>query len=147
MSLALFRLGRFSYRRPWLFIAAWAFILTIVIGFVVANDGGKIASNVTIDGTPSQQVLDELRTQFPAMSGGQGSLVFVAGDEGRLDEGDSARALQAAATGIYALDTVRQRPDPMAAIDLPNLARETGDAIEQRAGEGRTLVFHIRKAA
>jgi RND superfamily putative drug exporter len=119
MSLALFRLGRFSYRRPWLVIVAWAFILATVVGFVVGSGGGKIASNVTIDGTPSQQVLDELRTQFPAMSGGQGSLVFVAGDQGRLDEGESARALQDAATGIYALDTVRQRPDPMAAIAPP----------------------------
>jgi tRNA 2-thiouridine synthesizing protein A len=37
--------------------------------------------------------------------------------------------------------------DPMAAIDIPNLLRETGDAIEQHSAEGELLIFHIRKAA
>ena len=37
--------------------------------------------------------------------------------------------------------------DPMAAIDIPNLMRETGDAIELSSSEGELLVFHIRKAA
>ena len=37
--------------------------------------------------------------------------------------------------------------DPMAAIDLPNLARETGDAIERQGDADGALVFHIRKAA
>ena len=36
--------------------------------------------------------------------------------------------------------------DPMAAIDIPNLMRETGDSIEQSASDGELLVFHIRKA-
>ena len=36
--------------------------------------------------------------------------------------------------------------DPMAAIDIPNLMRETGDAIEHHGREGDLLVFHIRKA-
>lgn len=114
MSLALFRLGRFSFRRPWLVISSWTFLLAIIISLVFAAGGGTIASNVTIDGTPSQKVLDELRTQFPAMSGGQGSLVFVAGDHGRLDAGTSASGLRDAATEINHLDIVRQRPDPAA---------------------------------
>ena len=36
--------------------------------------------------------------------------------------------------------------DPMAAIDIPNLMRETGDAIEHHGREDDLLVFHIRKA-
>jgi tRNA 2-thiouridine synthesizing protein A len=36
--------------------------------------------------------------------------------------------------------------DPMAAIDIPNLMRETGDAIEESRSDGDLLVFHIRKA-
>ena len=35
--------------------------------------------------------------------------------------------------------------DPMAAIDIPNLLRETGDAIEHSTTQGDILVFHIRK--
>jgi tRNA 2-thiouridine synthesizing protein A len=35
--------------------------------------------------------------------------------------------------------------DPLAAIDIPNLIRETGDAIEASTRKGRLLTFRIRK--
>ena len=54
------------------------------------------------------------------------------------------KALQAAAAG--SLFVVRCT-DPMAAIDLPHLLRETGDGLERQSEEDGTLVFHIRKAA
>lgn len=37
--------------------------------------------------------------------------------------------------------------DPMAAIDIPNLARETGDTIEASSSNADLLVFQIRKTA
>jgi tRNA 2-thiouridine synthesizing protein A len=37
--------------------------------------------------------------------------------------------------------------DPLAAIDIPNLIRETGDVIEETRQEAGLLVFRIRKAA
>lgn len=37
--------------------------------------------------------------------------------------------------------------DPMAAIDIPNLLRETGDVIETAPAPDDTLVFRIRKVA
>lgn len=36
--------------------------------------------------------------------------------------------------------------DPLAAIDIPNLLRETGDALEEQSATERALVFRIRKA-
>ncbi len=36
--------------------------------------------------------------------------------------------------------------DPLAELDIPNLVRETGDALEGRSREGNLLVFRIRKA-
>ena len=36
--------------------------------------------------------------------------------------------------------------DPLTTIDIPNLVRETGDAIEDSAKKGRVLTFRIRKA-
>jgi tRNA 2-thiouridine synthesizing protein A len=36
--------------------------------------------------------------------------------------------------------------DPMAAVDIPNLLRETGDALEGQQGAGGALVFAIRRA-
>lgn len=53
------------------------------------------------------------------------------------------KALSEAAEGTL---LVVHCTDPLTAIDLPHLARENGDMIEQRPDEGRILVFHIRKA-
>ena len=36
--------------------------------------------------------------------------------------------------------------DPMAAIDIPHLVRETGDVLEQADGADGVLMFRIRKA-
>ena len=35
--------------------------------------------------------------------------------------------------------------DPLAAIDIPNLLRETGDAVEETRQEVRVIAFRIRK--
>jgi tRNA 2-thiouridine synthesizing protein A len=35
--------------------------------------------------------------------------------------------------------------DPLAEIDIPNLVRETGDTLEDRARRDDVLVFRIRK--
>ena len=36
--------------------------------------------------------------------------------------------------------------DPLTAIDIPNLIRETGDEIEDSVKQGRMLTFRIRKS-
>jgi tRNA 2-thiouridine synthesizing protein A len=35
--------------------------------------------------------------------------------------------------------------DPLAAIDIPNLLRQTGDVLEDKAEAGGVLTFRIRK--
>ena len=35
--------------------------------------------------------------------------------------------------------------DPLAGIDIPNLLRETGDALEQTSKEAQVTTFRIRK--
>lgn len=35
--------------------------------------------------------------------------------------------------------------DPLAAIDIPNLVRETGDLLEAQERDGDLLIFHIRR--
>lgn len=37
--------------------------------------------------------------------------------------------------------------DPLAVIDIPNMARETGDALEGQSEAAGVLTFRIRKAA
>jgi tRNA 2-thiouridine synthesizing protein A len=36
--------------------------------------------------------------------------------------------------------------DPLSAIDIPNLLRQTGDALVHKAQDGDVLVFRIRKS-
>jgi tRNA 2-thiouridine synthesizing protein A len=55
----------------------------------------------------------------------------------------TAKALKGLAAGQSLTVTCT---DPMAAIDIPNLLRETGDALAATDTQGGTLVFTIRKA-
>jgi tRNA 2-thiouridine synthesizing protein A len=41
---------------------------------------------------------------------------------------------------------VAECTDPLSAIDIPNLLRETGDALEASGQDAGLLVFRIRKA-
>lgn len=40
---------------------------------------------------------------------------------------------------------VAECTDPLAAIDIPNLLRQTGDTLEGKSEAGGILTFHIRK--
>jgi tRNA 2-thiouridine synthesizing protein A len=51
-----------------------------------------------------------------------------------------------ALTGLKPGDMlIAECTDPLTAIDIPNLLRETGDTMVSSAREGDVLVFHIRK--
>jgi tRNA 2-thiouridine synthesizing protein A len=54
------------------------------------------------------------------------------------------KALQRLGAGDRLLVTCT---DPMSAIDIPNLVRQTGDILEEQQSEGGSLVFRIRKSA
>ncbi len=41
---------------------------------------------------------------------------------------------------------VAECTDPLSAIDMPNLANQTGDKLESSSREGDVLVFRIRKS-
>lgn len=109
MSLLLYRLGRTAYRTPWPFILAWLLVVGGVVGVAVNTGGGRISSSVTIDGTESQRVLDQLRRQVPAAAGGQGTIVFTVPQGERLDSGVRAGDVARAAGQIAALPEVVDR--------------------------------------
>ena len=109
MSILLYRLGQFSFRRPWVFITVWLLVLAGIFALIIAGGSPKISTAVTIDGTEAQNVIDELQEEFPEMSGGQGTIVFVGQGEERLDQGESAQRLASAAADISAFDFVVER--------------------------------------
>ncbi len=79
MAGLLYRLGRFSARRHWLVIVSWIVIMGIA-GGTYALFAGSISSSITIPGTKTSQVQDELADKFPSANGGNGTLVFETKD-------------------------------------------------------------------
>ena len=75
MAQFLYHLGRLSAKRAWLVIGAWVLILGLAVGAALGL-GGKFSSSMTLDGTPAQTVIDQLKQSFPSASRGSGQVVF-----------------------------------------------------------------------
>ncbi|MDN3480187.1 MMPL family transporter [Curtobacterium sp. APC 4022] len=79
MAGLLYRLGRFAARRHWTVIIAWI-VLMAIAGVTFSLFAGTISSSITIPGTKTSQVQDELADKFPSANGGNGTLVFQTTD-------------------------------------------------------------------
>jgi RND superfamily putative drug exporter len=77
MSKFLYKIGRTAYKKPWYFIVGWLVVLGIVLGALGLN-GISVSSEMRIEGTESQKVLDQLTRELPEASGGQGGGVDYA---------------------------------------------------------------------
>ncbi|MEO7147404.1 MAG: MMPL family transporter, partial [Terrimesophilobacter sp.] len=77
MATLLYRLGRFSFRRPWRIIVTWFVLLIAILGAGIAL-GGQSQESFVIPGTESQQALDRLDAVFPQVSGASAEAVYVA---------------------------------------------------------------------
>lgn len=105
MSKLLYRIGKTAYDRPWAFFASWVLILGIVIAMLGIN-GMSVSSEMKIEGTESQKVLDKLAQELPEASGGQSSVVFTAPAGERIDTPERIAALTEAVNKVYSLDYV-----------------------------------------
>ncbi|UPK41597.1 MMPL family transporter [Paenibacillus pabuli] len=110
MSTLLYRVGKTAFRKPGYFIIGWVLILGIVISMISIN-GVHISSEMKIEGTESQKVLDQLAKELPAASGGQGSVVFKAPDSERLDTPERLTAIMKAVSEVYGLNDVLNPAD------------------------------------
>jgi putative drug exporter of the RND superfamily len=71
----LFRLGTFSAKRAWLVIVSWVLLLATAVGLMLGFMG-KLSTSMSIDGIPSQDVIDRVADSFPEAARGQGQVVF-----------------------------------------------------------------------
>ncbi len=126
MSTLLYRIGMTSYRRPWRVIGVWLGLIA-VIATALAAGTVRVSSEIRIQGTPAQQVLDELAVRMPAASGGQASIVFQAPEGDRVDSPAHAVGIARAVSDIYQIDRVI---DPRAA-----LAAHAGAGTDPTAGQ------------
>ncbi|MBS44705.1 MAG: transporter [Nocardioides sp.] len=105
MSTFLYRLGRGCYGRPWPVIVGWLLVLAAVTAALVVN-GVKVTSEMKIDNTDSQLVLDRVVKELPEASGGQASVVFTVPDGQRLDTPERMAAIARTVQRVYALKQV-----------------------------------------
>lgn len=110
MSTLLYKLGRTAYRKPWYFITGWLAVLAIVVSLIATN-GVQVSSEMKIEGTESQRILDQLSQELPMASGGQGSIVFKTPNDERLDTPERMAAISKAINEIYHLDDVLNPAD------------------------------------
>ncbi len=89
MASLLYRLGRFSARKAWSVVVAWLLLLALAAG-AFAVFGGTLTSAVTIPGTATQEVSDQLAEKFPAASGGLGTVVFTTTDDSGFTDAQKA---------------------------------------------------------
>src|SRR5690625_7402603 len=79
MAELLCRLGRAAARRVWAVLAAWAAV-AIAVGIAFAVGAGTLSDAIDIPGTPTAEVTERLQSEFPAASGGTGSVVATTTD-------------------------------------------------------------------
>lgn len=114
MSTFLYRLGKSAYSKPWYFIMVWVLILGVV-GTMLGINGIQSSSEMKIEGTESQKVLDMLAEELPAAAGGQASVAFTAPDGERLDTPERAPLLLKAINDVYNMEYIINPADLAAA--------------------------------
>ena len=113
MAELLYRLGRFSARRPWTMLVAWLAALALAVGGFLAF-GGTVTSNLTIPGTETERVNEQLSEELSGLGGATGTVEF------RTEDGSAFTAAQqeeisALLADIGELDGVADTVDPFAA--------------------------------
>jgi RND superfamily putative drug exporter len=102
MSTLLYRCGKAAFGRPWLVISAWLLVVAVVGGLLGANPV-RLVNDIRIDGTPAQEVIDDLAAAMPEAAGGQGLIAFQAPPGTRIDAGPHLQAVLGAVDRIYGM--------------------------------------------
>ncbi|HLP22806.1 MAG TPA: MMPL family transporter, partial [Microbacteriaceae bacterium] len=111
MAHLLYRLGRFVYRRPKRFLAAWFIALVAVIALGVGL-GGKMQNSFAIPGTESQRAIDHLAQVFPAAAGASAQVVVQAPEGETISAASNRQAIESLADAIGKVDGVEQVLSP-----------------------------------
>lgn len=99
MATLLYRLGRYSFQRPWRVIATWLVLLVAILGGGFAL-GGQSQESFVIPGTESQQALDRLDAVFPEVAGANAEVVLVAPAGHLVTSAAYENAIKSMATAI-----------------------------------------------
>ncbi|ACQ78531.1 MMPL domain protein [Beutenbergia cavernae DSM 12333] len=142
MSTLLYRLGKLAFRARGRVLLVWLVILGAV-GVAIALNPPQTSTEFRLDGTPSQEVLDQLTEEMPDASGSQASIVFVAPDGTRVDDPEAAAAIADAVAQINSSDIVAPPAQQEAPADPSQMTPEQLEQA-QAAAEAMTPVGDLQ---
>ncbi|MGW0035417.1 MMPL family transporter [Gordonia sp. NPDC003376] len=114
MSSLLYRWGRSAFVGRWWVAGIWAAIIVGIASVMVVSPP-QLSNEIRIDGTPAQEVIDDLTERLPEAAGGQGILAFHSTDHQRVDQGGKLIALLDAVDRVYRTEHVIDVREAMAA--------------------------------
>ena len=145
MSQGLYRLGRFSARRPWVVIGSWLVLALVVVG-TASVFGHKLEDSFRVPGLDSQQANDLLAAAGTGQDGVTAQIVVTPRD-GTATFFDSAAARDALSevqSGAAALPHVLSTGDPVGALRAgPDAARASGVV----SPDGRVALISVQYPA
>ncbi|GAA1093452.1 MMPL family transporter [Nocardiopsis composta] len=112
MAELLYRLGRASARRARTVIAVWLALL-VAAGTAFFLFSGDLEDSFSIPGTPTDQVNQTLKREFPGMGGGAGTIVYRTEDGSAFTE-EQREAIADRAEQASRIDGVEDAVDPFA---------------------------------
>ncbi|WP_030015153.1 MMPL family transporter, partial [Curtobacterium sp. S6] len=113
MATILYRIGGFAARKAWVIISLWIVII-LALGGAFAAFKGELSSNITIPGTKSQQLQDDLSDKFDLNANAGTGQAVVKNDDGSRITSAQQQALASALQKVGKEDGVESTTDPFA---------------------------------
>ena len=146
MAELLYRIGQFSGRRAWLVIGTWILILVATVSAMVLS-GGKLATTLSISGTPSQQIIDDLRDKFPDASRGTAQVVFY-NESGAKFSAAQVASITETLNGVSKVENVNSVIDPfITEAERASQLQELADGASKLAAAETEIATQEQKLA
>ncbi|MBF0672077.1 MAG: MMPL family transporter [Salinibacterium sp.] len=110
MANLLYRLGHLASRRSWTFIVSWLAVLAIAGGSFLAF-GGTLTSSLSIPGTETERVTEQLNERLEGVGGASATVVFQS-EEGEALTETQREEISALLADVADIDGVDATVDP-----------------------------------
>jgi RND superfamily putative drug exporter len=142
MSHALYKLGRFAARRPWVVIGSWLVVAVMIIGASVTF-GRELTDSFEVPGLDSQQAIDLLSAAESEQAGTTAEVVLAPLDDDAtfFDSPQARQALVEIQTALAALPNVVSTSDPTGSLAVgPDAATAAGSI----SPDGRVALVRLQ---
>ena len=142
MSHALYRLGRFAARRPWVVIGTWLVVSVVVVAASGAF-GRELEAEGSVPGLDSQEAVDLLSAAESDTAGLTAQVVMAPLDDGVtfFESADAQAALSEVQAGVATLPHVLGTSDPAGALAAGPEAAATSGSVSP---DGRIALIRVQ---